>query len=105
MRTSSRRSDLGPSNSRPSPKYETPRVGDRFELAEGLGWILAEVKEVHERWIRPTRLDGTRGKPSRGDDLVVLAAVSGPRRIFRRSSWQLSRAAFVRPAQGRLFCP
>lgn len=95
-----------PSNSRLSLIYGTRlapvREGEAVEVEVAGRWEWPDVKLVEQRWRRRTRLDGSRGKPFRIDDLVILKLRSTGR-IIRTTPWLMSRSLIYRSVQGSLF--
>jgi len=76
--------------------------GEAVEVQVAGRWEWADVKLVEERWRRPTRLDGRKGRPVRIDDRVVLR-LRRTGDIIRTTPWLMSRSAIFRGVQGSLF--
>lgn len=76
--------------------------GEAVEVQVEGRWEWADVKVVEQRWRRPTRLDGSRGRPVRIDDRVVLK-VRRTGEIVRTTPWLMARSAVYRGIQGSLF--
>lgn len=98
-----RGSGAAPSNSRLSLIYGTPPAeGEAIEVQIRGRWDWADVVLVEARWRRPTRLDGSRAKPVRVDDRVILR-LRRTGEIIRTTPWLMSRSRIYRGVQGSLF--